>query len=161
MGRYKLPAEVKALRGTTRKDRDNSSGGWEDVVVSLDQVAVPKDLKGEAAKIYKERVRMLFAMGMLQPIDVDALRLYANAVAGSIKLQAAIDKEGYTVLEKDEDGNLCKVSVNPLVKVLKDTINTANMIGSQFGWSPLSRMRLRSMVAGDKKEDDFGGLIDG
>ena len=58
-------------------------------------------------------------------------------------------------MEKDEDGNLCKVSVNPLVKVLKDTVNTANMIGSQFGWSPLSRMRLRSMVAEEKKKDDF------
>lgn len=98
---------------------------------------------------------MLFAMGILQHIDVDALRLYSNAVASAIKLQAAIDKEGYTVIERDEDGNLCKVSVNPLVKVLKDAVNTANTIGSQFGWSPLARMRLQAMANPKKETDNF------
>lgn len=154
MGRYKLPAEVKEKRGTSRKCREEQSGGW-DAIVTLESVKVPKDIKGEAAKIYKERVQMLFAMGILQHIDVDALRLYSNAVASAIKLQAAIDKEGYTVIERDEDGNLCKVSVNPLVKVLKDAVNTANTIGSQFGWSPLARMRLQAMANPKKETDNF------
>lgn len=159
MGRYKLPKEVKELRGTKRKSRENESGAWLEQASS--NVTVPADLKGDAAKIYKERVAMLYAMRLLQPIDIDALRLYSCAMASAIKLQREIDKEGFTVIEKDEDGQLCKVSVNPLVKVLKDMINTANTIGSQFGWSPISRMRLQSIVKEEEKKDDFNGLLNG
>lgn len=157
MGRYKLPAEVKDLRGTKRKHRENTSGAWLEQASS--EVAVPSDLKGVAAKIYKERVVMLYAMGLLQPIDADALRLYACAMAACIKLQKELDKDGYTVIEKDEDGQLCKVSVNPLAKVLKDMINTANTIGSQFGWSPVSRMRLQAIAKEEEKKDDFNALL--
>lgn len=159
MGRYKLPKEVKELRGTKRKSRENESGAWLEKASS--NVTVPADLKGDAAKIYKERVVMLYAMGLLQPIDVDALRLYSCAIASAIKVQKEIDKDGFTVIEKDEDGQLCKVSVNPLVKVLKDMVNTANAIGSQFGWSPVSRMRLQSIAKEDEKKDDFNALING
>lgn len=159
MGRYKLPKEVKELRGTKRKSRENESGAWLEQASS--NVTVPADLKGDAAKIYKERVAMLYAMRLLQPIDIDALRLYSCAMASAIKLQREIDKEGFTVIEKDEDGQLCKVSINPLVKVLKDMINTANTIGSQFGWSPVSRMRLQSIVKEEEKKDDFNGLLNG
>lgn len=159
MGRYKLPKEVKELRGTKRKSRENESGSWLEQVSS--DVTVPSDLKGAAAKIYKERVAMLYAMGLLHPIDVDALRLYSCAMASAIKVQKEIDEDGFTVIEKDEDGQLCKVSVNPLVKVLKDMINTANTIGSQFGWSPVSRMRLQAIAKEEEKKDDFNALING
>ena len=159
MGRYKLPKEVKELRGTTRKSRENVSGGWLESASS--GVVVPADLKGDAAKIYTERVAMLFAMGLLQPIDVDALRLYSCAMASAIKIQKELDKEGFTLLERDENGQLCKVSVNPLAKVLKDMINTANTIGSQFGWSPVSRMRLQAIAKGDEKKDDFNDILNG
>lgn len=159
MGRYKLPAEVKALRGTTRKHREETSGGWLETASS--GVTVPSDLKGDAAKIYKERVTMLYAMKLLQPIDVDALRLYSNAMASAIKIQKELDKEGFTVIESDKDGRLCKVSVNPLAKVLKDMINTVNTIGSQFGWSPVSRMRLQAIAKEDEDPDDFNAMIHG
>ena len=159
MGRYKLPKEVKDLRGTKRKCRENESGAW--IEQASSEVVVPADLKGDAAKIYKERVVMLYAMKLLQPIDVDALRLYSCAMASAIKLQKELDKEGFTVIERDEDGQLCKVSVNPLAKVLKDMINTANTIGSQFGWSPVSRMRLQAIGKEEEKKDDFQALING
>ena len=94
MGRYKLPKEVKELRGTKRKSRENESGAWLEKASS--NVTVPADLKGDAAKIYKERVVMLYAMGLLQPIDVDALRLYSCAMASAIKVQKEIDKDGFT-----------------------------------------------------------------
>ena len=159
MGRYSLPKETKNLRGTARKSREVHSDAWLQEAAS--GVSVPKDLKGDAAKIYKERVAMLYAMKLLQPIDVDALRLYSSAMASAIKIQKELDKEGFTVLERDEDGQLCKVSVNPLAKVLKDMINTVNAIGSQFGWSPVSRMKLQAMAKAEEKKDDFNELLNG
>lgn len=156
MGRSKLPVKVKELRGTKRKDRPQEDGDWESTkVVSLESVITPKEMSAEAKKIYRDRVKMVFAMGLLQPIDVDALRIYANAMATAIKVQSALDKEGFTVIEKDEDGNICRVVPNPLTKILKDAINTVNMFGSQFGFSPLSRMRLHQLSPNKKNEDDF------
>lgn len=160
MGRSKLPARVKELRGTKRKNRPQDDGDWSaTAVVSLEAVNAPKGMNPEARKIYKERVQMLFAMNLLQPIDVDALTLYSNAMATAIKVQKALDEEGFTIVEKDEDGNLCKVVPNPLTKVLKEAITTVNMFGSQFGFSPLSRMRLKAMANPEEKKNDFSEFM--
>lgn len=156
MGRSKLPAKVKELRGTKRKDRPQDDGDWSaTAVVSLESVNAPKGMSSEAKKIYKERVQMLFAMKLLQPVDVDALTLYSNAMATALKVQKALDEEGYTIVEKDEDGNVCRVVPNPLTKVLKEAITTVNMFGSQFGFSPLSRMKLKAMANPEKEKDNF------
>lgn len=98
---------------------------------------------------------MLFAMKLLQPVDVDALTLYSNAMATALKVQKALDEEGFTIVEKDEDGNICRVVPNPLTKVLKEAITTVNMFGSQFGFSPLSRMKLKAMANHEKEKDNF------
>lgn len=152
MGRNKTPLALKKLRGTTRKDRDIESGE-PTIGVSLTQVAAPKYLTAEARRIYKECVQQLFAIGVLSPVDVPALELYANAIATARKMQQTLDKEGYLVLEKDEDGVLCRVSANPAQRILKDAIATANTIGAQFGWSPAARLKMRAPAKDDKKNE--------
>lgn len=163
MGRSKLPEQVKKLRGTSRKDREVDSSSFDtEIVKTLEEVNAPTHLSPAAKKIYKEVVQRLFAMKMLLPVDEYALSLYASAMATAIKVQKELDKEGYLITVKDENGDLCKVMVNPMVKVLKDAVNTANAIGSQFGWSPVSRIRLAAMASGkDKDKDDFEDSING
>lgn len=157
MGRSKLPDAVKKMRGTSRKCREIDVSVVEsNVVTELSSVTAPKHLNAEAKRIYKILVQQLFSMKMLMPIDEVALSIYCNAVVTIHKMQEALDKDGYVVVEKDEFGAMCKVSVNPAQKVLKDAINTANTIGSQFGWSPAARMKLVSMLANtDEKKNDF------
>ena len=151
------------MRGTQRKCRVVDDSVFDStIVVSLSDVKVPSHLSPEAKKVYKTVVAQLFAMKMLQPVDEPALCIFANAIATINKMQAELDKEGYVTYIKDEDGNVTGVTVNPMQKVLKDAINTANTIGSQFGWSPQARMRLVAMLAPkDKKEDDFNAMING
>lgn len=162
MGRYKLPEKTKALRGTQRNDRKIDDSQYNSTsITSLESVKVPKHLKGLAAQIYKERVTQLFAMGMLQPIDVDALTLYATSMATAIKMQKQLDDDGHVTYVKDEDGNVTSVVVNPMFKVLKDSVTMANTIGSQFGWSPVSRVRLLQIAKGEDKKNDFYDLING
>lgn len=157
MGRSKLPEKTKQMRGTQRKCRVVDDSAFDNtIVVSLSDVKVPSRLSPEARKVYKTVVTQLFAMKILQPVDEPALCIFANAIATINKMQAELDKEGYVTYIKDEDGNVSGVTVNPMQKVLKDAINTANTIGSQFGWSPVARMRLVSMLANkDKKKNDF------
>lgn len=113
-------------------------------------------MSAEAKKVYKEVVSQLVSMKMLQPIDSTALCIYANSIATIMKMQKELDKDGYCVYIKDEDGNITGTSVNPMHKVMKDAINVANTIGSQFGWSPVSRIRLAAMELGpQEKKNDF------
>ena len=155
MGRYKLPEEIKAVRGTKRKDREYNELSPTTLVMSPADVKAPSHLNPEAKKIYKEVVSQLVAMKMLQPIDTTALCIYANAIVTIAKMQKELDKDGYVTYIKDEDGNITGVTVNPIHKVLKDAINVANTIGSQFGWSPVSRLRLVAIAAGKEDKNDF------
>ena len=157
MARQRLPDAVKEKRGTLRKCRKQES--IEAPAMQLVDVKVPARLKGVAKKTYEFVTRQCFAMGILAEVDIHALELYSFEYAELIRLQEQLASEGYTVDEMTKNGVVTKV--NPLEKVVRNKLVAVNALGSQFGWSPLSRMRLRSMVAGDKKEDDFGGLIDG
>lgn len=163
MGRSKLPVKVKDLRGTKRKHREVDDSVYDPtVVVSLEEVNVPSHLNTTAKKVYREVVQQLFAMRMLQPIDQHALCIFANAIATAHAMQKALDKEGYVTYIRDEDGNITGVTVNPMQKVLKDALNMANTIGTQFGWSPSARIKLLAMLNNNKEEkDDFKNLIDG
>lgn len=156
MGRYKLPDKVKDVRGTKRKDREqNESVISGNVITTLTEVNVPSHLSAEAKKVYKAVVVQLFALKILQPADSSALAIFANAIVTINKMQKALDKEGYLVDVYDKDGNVIGRQVNPMQKVLKDAISTANTIGSQFGWSPAARIRLISMVDKEAPKNDF------
>lgn len=157
MARPKLPEKTKQLRGTRRRCREVDDNAFDNTLVaSLEDVKVPAHLSAEAKKIYKTIVPQLFAMRMLQPVDQSALCVFANAIATISKMQKALDVEGYVIDVYDKDGNVIGAAVNPKQKVLKDAINTANTIGSQFGWSPTSRIRLTAMLTSEKEnKDDF------
>lgn len=158
MARQRLPDQVKAKRGTLRKCRAQACVEAPSVT-TLVNVKVPSRLKGVAKKTYEFITRQCFAMGILTEIDVHALELYAFEYAELVHLQEQLVSEGYTIKEKTKNGVVMKI--NPLEKVVRAKLVAVNALGSQFGWSPLSRMRLRAMVAEDNKKDDFGDIIDG
>lgn len=155
MGRAPLPSKVKQLRGTTRKCREVVVDSAP-TVQSLVDVKVPTHLTGEAKKIYAEKVQQLFAMGYLEEIDVDALTLYAWEYAELIKCQRQLQKDGYTIEEETKMGVTLKT--HPLQKVVMQKLAAVNALGSQFGWSPVSRLRLRAIAAPEEKKDDFSEL---
>lgn len=155
MARPSLPDKVKAKRGTLRPCRAHQPIDTPEV--SLVDVKCPAHLKGEAKKIYELKVRQCFAMDILAEIDVDALALYAWEYAELIALQQRLKREDYVIEEKTKNGTTVKV--NPLAKVVQAKLATVNALGAQFGWSPLSRMRLHAMADNDKKKNDFEDLI--
>ena len=158
MGRLPLPEKVKSVRGTVRKCRKR-----DEVVapkVELVDVNVPSHLKGKAREIFELKVRQCFGLGILAEIDIDALALYAWEMAELLQLQQRLKKEDYVVTEETKSGPVMKT--HPLVKVVTAKLSTVNAIGSQFGWSPVSRIRLAAMASGkDKDKDDFEDSING
>lgn len=151
MGRTPLPSKVKALRATTRKCREVTDDT--PVVTSLVDVKAPAHLTGEAKKVYTRLVSQLFNMGYLAEIDVDALSLYALEYSELIKLQRQLQSEGYIVEEVTKNGVTQKE--HPLHKVVMKKLAAVNALGSQFGWSPVSRIRLRTLATPDDKKNDF------
>lgn len=163
MARPKLPEKTKQMRGTQRKCRAVDDGAFDSTLaVSLDDVKAPSHLSADAKKVYKTVVAQLFAMNLLQPVDQPALCMFANAIATVYKMQQALDEDGYVVDAYNKDGDVIGKMVNPAQKIMKDAINTANTIGSQFGWSPQARMRLVAMLSQkEEKKDDFNQMING
>lgn len=151
MGRFPLPEKVKSVRGTVRKCRKR-----DEVVapkVELVDVNVPSHLKGKAREIFELKVRQCFGLGILAEIDIDALALYAWEMAELLQLQQRLKKEDYVVIEETKSGSVLKT--HPLVKVVTAKLATVNAIGSQFGWSPVSRIRLAAMANTEKEKDNF------
>lgn len=103
--------------------------------------------------MYTRLVSQLFAMGYLAEIDVDALSLYAYEYSELIKLQRQLQKEGYVVEEETKSGTTLKE--HPLHKVVMKKLAAVNALGSQFGWSPVSRVRLHAIAAGEEGKNDF------
>ena len=157
MGRNRLPEEVKSKRGTSRKCRQLPSSTV--ATMQLLDVVTPSHLRGEAKKIYELKVRQCFAMGTLADIDADALAIYAWELAELIRLQQELKAEGYTYEVMTKLGTETKL--NPKEKVVRAKIATVNTIGSQFGWSPVSRMKLQAMAKAEEKKDDFNDLLNG
>lgn len=122
-------------------------------VQSLVDVKIPSHLTGEAKKIYTQKIQQLFAMGYLEEIDVDALTLYAWEYAELIKCQRQLQKEGYIVEEETKNGPTLKE--HPLHKVVMKKLAAVNALGSQFGWSPVSRVRLHAIASGKGEKNDF------
>lgn len=157
MGRSKLPDVVREKRGTARSDRAVGNGVMSAVTV---EIKAPKWLTPPAAKIFKQRVKQVFALGILHAVDEDALALYANAMQTCIDAQKQLNEDGLTVTECDEAGTIIKITPHPLCRVLKDNINTVNTIGAQFGFSPVSRIKLAALARDDKPKNDFNDFID-
>lgn len=157
MGRHRIPDEVKAKRGTLRKCREVAT--IDAPKASLIGVKTPARLKGVAKKTYEFITRQCFAMGILAEVDVMALELYAFEYAELVRLQEQLSKEGYTIEEETKFGTVKKT--NPLEKVVHRKLAAVNALGSQFGFSPLSRMRLHQLSTEDNKKDDFGDLVNG
>lgn len=135
-----------------RKSRQRES--IDTPAVTLLDVKAPAHLKGESKKIYERLVRQCFAMNILAEIDVDALAIYAFEYAELITLQQQLKREGYTIEQETKSGTV--TVANPLDRIVTKKIATVNAIGSQFGWSPVSRLKLLAIAQGKTEEkNDF------
>ena len=65
-----------------------------------------------------------------------------------------LKEQGEVVLIKDEEGNLLKQEENVWFKIQKDSIKVINAIGGQFGFSPISRVKLVALLKNKEAEKD-------
>lgn len=137
-GRPRIPNQIKELRGTYRKDRASSEIIEYD---KLESVTPPDVLSEMAKKIFIEKSKMLINQKILTVADVSLLSIYCISLANYYECQIMIKENGLV----DEKNN-----PNPYSKLQKYYFEVVNKTGSQFGFSPKTRLESQSI----NEEDD-------
>lgn len=158
-GRHPKTNELKSLQGTSRKDRVTESLD----VLKFENITQLKALNvrglesAMSRKIFDEKANQLIANKMLAPQDIDQLIIYANAMA-LVKDCAKKIKKGLFNEVFDDFGKVKGYIANPYIKLFKEMAEIVSRIGSDFGFSPLSRMKFK--LDPEKPIDPFQNLFD-
>lgn len=160
MGRKAIPDAKKALQGTLKKCRtkakpDDTSG----ICKPITKTTAPSWLTPAAKKIYDKTARMLISWRVLTKLDLPLLAAYAAAYDNLQTAYSDVTTIGYYFVELGANGKTTKT--HPAAKMFKDSLDTVNKIGAQFGLSPVSRRALDGGVKPDEKNkehDPFAGF---
>jgi len=152
-GRKPLPRETLALRDTLRKDRDRPASVIGEAIQPEDvaqkcQVSGLKSATDRARKIYWSTVRKVSAQGLLDPAFCQQLLIYAIELDLLLRCEEDIRKNGMYLVVETKKGTA--VFPNPAVKQLHAAAEKVIKIGSNFGFDPVSRSRLKAAMMLDE-----------
>lgn len=155
MGRNALPEELKELRGTAKKCRKPLSIPKAGICKPLTKTTAPAWLTPEARKIFDQTAKMLIAWKVLTQLDINLLAAYATAYANLIKADRDLAEHGYFLVSEGKNGT--ELKIHPAAKWFKDSLDSINKLGAQFGLSPISRRNIATTDpagGGKSKEED-------
>lgn len=118
---------------------------------------LPEVLHGDdiAIEKYNTYGAQLERLGLLTEIDADSLGLYCKAYANWYRAEKQLMVDGITILcGKDKTKKK-----HPACQVSKDAFDVMNRIGSQFGWTPATRMRLSVSDTSKGTDNPFDELL--
>jgi len=142
-GRKKLPEAVKKLRGTDKKCR--ATNETELVRLNEEIPGVPfkvEDMTPEQKAIYDAKCLQCSALGIMEPQFQEAMMVYAYWFDMASKAMRLMNKNGLVKAETDESGNITGFLTNPYISILEKCTRNLNMIGSQFGFTPVTKANL-------------------
>ena len=144
-GRKPLPKEILQLRGTDRKDRDRPASvtGAKITVedVGACQISGLKSATRRARDIYWRTVRKVAALGMLEESFLAQIFFYAVEYDHFMTCCESVRKDGLYLVVEGKKGTV--VVPNPAVKQRDKALELLLKIGSNFGFSPVDKQRIR------------------
>lgn len=116
------------------------------------------DFMGDDAKAEWNRVfPLLKQRKILTMADLGGLENYCEAVGMAREMGREIARLGAVqkiyALDKEGVSRLISARKNPAVAIQKDAVNTARLLASELGLTPVSRSR--PMVANEDDQDDL------
>jgi P27 family predicted phage terminase small subunit len=143
-GRKKLPTNLKVIKGTIRKVRENEK---EPQFLILNELPEPPEYFSDyARKIYLETGLQLITNGILTKIDFEIFLAYITELARYKDSQMQLHKLGH-ILKIDN-----KPVVNPYLRVSEKSILILLRIACEFGLTPAARSKVNSI----QKKYDLG-----
>jgi len=159
MGRPKQPQQLLELKGTARKARRRIEAMVGMKITNFDQVAALCDythLTEQGQRIFIRQCTFLIGMNALQAQDLEMLMLYAQNYDIALRCMDQINSgQGWFNVTKNKRGEIVAVHELPYLKLFRRVSAIANSIGGQFGFTPISRIRMAETAQPDKKKADI------
>ena len=148
MARYKLPDEVKILRGTAQPCR--MSGKVQALCPAtpefLETYNNPLLTTDFAKQFFINKCNYLLKLGMLDITYLDDLATLAVYVDERNAAIESIKQVQFTPMS-NEKGNIIGYIPNPNIKYARDLTMMINEINAKFGFTPVDRLKLNSVAA--------------
>ena len=148
MARYKLPDEVKILRGTAQPCR--MSGKVQALCPAtpefLETYNNPLLTTDFAKQFFVNKCNYLLKLGMLDITYLDDLATLAVYVDERNAAIESIKQVQFTPM-RNEEGNIIGYIPNPNIKYARELTQMINEINAKFGFTPVDRLKLNSVAA--------------
>ena len=156
-GRKPIPNELKKLRGTDQPVRMREELSVEPITTPIAKLPKDSPLKTKRSKeIFIAKANQLIALRVLTAFDIESLSLYANTLDTAYTCMEELNKRGANEFTKVTDKNgMIKFVPNPYRKLLHESIELANKIGGEFGFTPVSRQRIATQPVEKDELEDF------
>ena len=157
MGRKPLAQEVKEATGAYRKNpqRKAITAPTADGHSPLP----PKSLCRVAKSKWKELIGDLKRNGVLSTDTRELLVSYCTTFAKWMEAKTKVEETGLAIESVDKYGNQV-ISRNPYVAEMHKFREQLNKMLPEFGLTPASRQKLKSMNLEDKQEDPFAKIME-
>ena len=147
-GRKKLPRNLKLIRGTLQKCRDNPN---EPVIAPTSDVPdPPPNLPPLAKECWVELAPTLHGMGVLTPLDLWAFETLCCTYANWRQAKADVDQFGISYT--NAKGQLRK---HPAVTMMNSSERNLTAWLSEFGMTPAARKGLRMPMPGQEGDNPW------
>jgi len=162
-GRKAIPNELKVLRGTDQPCRMKPTIEANQIS-EINQIVDLKNFKvlqsKRAKDIFIQKANQLIKLKLLTDMDIEQLVVYAGSLDILFTCMKEMKKELFLKIYTDKDDvmYLTKVTPNLHIKLYREMIEITNRIGSDFGFSPVSRMKLHAEKEAEK--DPFAALME-
>lgn len=147
VGRKPVPIEQKELHGTKNvtREKERAEAVKRAPKPTLASAAAPPAHLNEPAQAEWTRLLREFSMlGLVTQIDLGLFGAYCDAHGRWVEAATKVKELGTIV--KTTDGNLIQ---NPYLAVVNRAIEQMHKLGTDFGMSPSSRVRLGAVGYGD------------
>lgn len=159
-GRKPIPDNLKVLRGTDQPCRLRDELSVTPITDPILSIPKGSPLKSKRAKaIFIGKANQLIALKILTSFDIEQLSVYAYTLDQVYVCMEKIHKLDLFREMHDADGKILRYVENPYIKLLRDMIDITNKIGADFGFSPVSRQKLKAEPEKDK--NDLSDLLNG
>lgn len=157
MGRKPLAQEVKEATGAFRKNPQRKAVD----APKADGLAPdpPRTMCRIAKQKWKELICDLKRNGVLSSDTRELLTSYCTIFAKWVEARNKVEETGLAIESVDKHGNLV-ITKNPYVSEMHKFRDQLNKMLPEFGLTPASRQKLKSMNLDEKKEDPFAKIME-
>lgn len=149
-GRKPKPSKLKAIQGTSRKDRSVDNEMMPSLHEGLPDP--PAELPEKAKLEWISVTRELYGLGMLHTVDLTLLAAYCNEISIYWACQAEVREKGVTI--HNNQGNLV---ANPATGIGNKALSHAVSLAANFGFMPAARTKIGAPVK--KPNDPMEGIL--